>query len=108
MRGVGTQRPNKAKVTFCNKDEVVTLHSWEQTGVALPEDPQETASTGKRGRPCKPVEALTRLEQAEKSNCEQPQLNKQTRRNPLYSQRPKKGLLTLLNYTCVMFCNLFQ
>lgn len=34
MRGVGTQRPSKAKVTFCDKDEVVTFYSPDSAAAA--------------------------------------------------------------------------
>ena len=67
MRGVGTQRANKSKVTFSEKDEVEEYNPADPAAAAPPaEDPTRASSAPKRGRPPKPVEDLTPLEQAEK------------------------------------------
>ena len=66
MRGVGTQRANKSKVTFNEKDEVKEYDPADPAAAAPPAETPPTSSAPKRGRPPKPVEVLTPLEQAEK------------------------------------------
>ena len=66
MRGVGTQRANKSKVTFNEKDEVKEYNPADPAAAAPPAETPPTSSAPKRGRPPKPVEDLTPLEQAEK------------------------------------------
>ena len=66
MRGVGTQRANKSKVTFNEKDEVKEYDPADPAAAAPPAETPPTSSAPKRGRPPKPVEDLTPLEQAEK------------------------------------------
>ena len=66
MRGVGTQRANKSKVTFSEKDEVVEYITADPAAAAPPAENPPTSSAPKRGRPPKPVEDVTPLEQAEK------------------------------------------
>ena len=66
MRGVGTQRANKSKVTFTEKDEVEEYNPADPAAAAPPAENPPTSSAPKRGRPPKPVEDLTPLEQAEK------------------------------------------
>ena len=66
MRGVGTQRANKAKVTFNEKDEVQEYIPADPAAAAPPAEDPSTSSAPKRGRPPKPKEHVTPLEQAEK------------------------------------------
>ena len=66
MRGVGTQRANKSKVTFTEKDEVEEYNPADPAAAAPPAEDPSTSSAPKRGRPPKPVEHTTPLEQAEK------------------------------------------
>ena len=66
MRGVGTQRANKSKVTFNEKDEVEEYIPADPAAAAPPAENPSTSSAPKRGRPPKPVEHVTPLEQAEK------------------------------------------
>ena len=55
MRGVGTQRANKAKVTFSEKDEVEEYNPADPAAAAPPAENPPTSSAPKRGRPPKPV-----------------------------------------------------
>jgi hypothetical protein len=66
MRGVGTQRANKSKVTFSEKDEVEEYNPADPAAAAPPAENPTASSAPMRGRPPKPVEDLTPLEQAEK------------------------------------------
>ena len=66
MRGVGTQRANKSKVTFSEKDEVEEYNPADPAAAAPPAEDPSTSSAPKRGRPPKPVEHVTPLVQAEK------------------------------------------
>ena len=66
MRGVGTQRPNKSKVSFSDADEVREYNPDDTAADPLPPDPAQQTLTGKRGRPPKPVEHLSPLQLAEK------------------------------------------
>ena len=66
MRGVGTQRPNKSKVSFSDADEVREYNPDDTAADPVPPDPAQQTLTGKRGRPPQPVEHLSPLQLAEK------------------------------------------
>ena len=66
MRGVGTQRPNKSKVSFSDADEVREYSPDDTAADPVPPDHAQQTLTGKRGRPPQPVEHLSPLQLAEK------------------------------------------
>ena len=54
------------KVTFSDTDEVREYDPEDTPADLLPQDPAQQTSTGKRGRPPKPVEPLSPLQLSEK------------------------------------------
>ena len=64
--GRGSRKVCMEKVTFSETDEVREYNTEDTPADPLPPDPAEQTSTGKRGRPTKPVETLSPLQLSEK------------------------------------------
>ena len=64
--GRGSRKVCMKKVTFSDTDEVREYDPEDTPADLLPQDPAQQTSTGKRGRPPKPVELLSPLQLSEK------------------------------------------